>query len=264
MSSVFIFDIEGNMFEVRQLHELGVEPGRVLLVHCAFSKVKPVEGGPEGLIVALQTALGPRGTLVMPSWSDDDSIPFDPRVSSCRHLGVVADTFWRMPNVLRSDSPHAFAASGPYAEKITAPQPHDLPHGLDSPVGRVYELDGQVLLLGVDHDNNTTIHLAELLGGVRYRCQTDLVVMQNGQPTKITFGEINHCCQRFCLVNKWLDAQHLQRIGKIGNAESRLMNSRDVVRVVVDQLKQNETVFLHPFGVDEECDEARASLKLLD
>jgi aminoglycoside N3'-acetyltransferase len=169
-----------------------------------------------------------------------------------------------MPNVLRSDSPHAFAASGHWAEKIIAPHPIDIPHGLDSPVGRVYELDGQVLLLGVDHDNNTTIHLAELLGGVRYRCQTDLVVMQNGQPTKITFGEINHCCQRFCLVNGWLDAQHLQRIGKIGNAESRLMNSRDVVRVVVDQLKENETVFLHPFGVDEECDEARASLKLLD
>jgi aminoglycoside N3'-acetyltransferase len=31
--------------------------------------VKPVEGGPEGLIAVLQGALGPEGTLVMPSSS---------------------------------------------------------------------------------------------------------------------------------------------------------------------------------------------------
>ena len=41
---------------IAQLHALGVQPGGVLLVHCAFSKVKPVEGGPAGLIAALQAA----------------------------------------------------------------------------------------------------------------------------------------------------------------------------------------------------------------
>ena len=73
-------------------------------------------------------------------------------------MGIVAQTFWQLPGVLRSDSPHAFAAAGPQAARITAPHPVDVPHGLDSPVGRVYELDGQVLLLGVDHTANTTIH----------------------------------------------------------------------------------------------------------
>ena len=37
----------------RQLLDLGVQPGGLLLVHCAFSQVKPVEDGPEGLIAAL-------------------------------------------------------------------------------------------------------------------------------------------------------------------------------------------------------------------
>ena len=50
----------------RQLLELGVAPGGVLLVHCAFSKVKPVDGGPAGLIAALRSAIGPKGTLFMP------------------------------------------------------------------------------------------------------------------------------------------------------------------------------------------------------
>ena len=152
----------------RQLLDLGVQPGGVLLVHCAFSQVKPVEDGPEGLIAALRSALGPEGTLVMPSMTADDDHPFDPR-ATCIGMGIVAQTFWQLPGVLRSDSPHAFAAAGPQAARITAPHPVDVPHGLDSPVGRVYELDGQVLPLGVDHTANTTIHLGEYMRRARYR-----------------------------------------------------------------------------------------------
>ena len=63
---------------IAQLQMLGVEPGGVLLVHAAFRAVRPVEGGPLGLIGALSDALGPDGTLVMPSWGDDDDTPFDP------------------------------------------------------------------------------------------------------------------------------------------------------------------------------------------
>ena len=154
---------------VRQLLKLGVTPGGVLLVHTSFSRVGPVEGGPAGLIHALQTALGTEGTLVMPSMSYDDDHPFDKRTSPCPEMGIVADTFWRLPGVIRSDNNHAFAATGPLAETILAPHPIAVPHGLNSPVGRVYELAGQVILLGVGHDANTTIHLAENLAEVRYR-----------------------------------------------------------------------------------------------
>ena len=60
---------------VRQLLDMGVQPGGVLVVHTAFSKVRPVEGGPEGLIAALREALGPAGTLVMPGMTEDDDHP---------------------------------------------------------------------------------------------------------------------------------------------------------------------------------------------
>ena len=63
---------------IQQLLELGVQPGGVLLVHTAFSKVKPIEGGPVGLISALHSALGPQGTLVMPSMSyERPAVPQD-------------------------------------------------------------------------------------------------------------------------------------------------------------------------------------------
>jgi aminoglycoside 3-N-acetyltransferase len=148
---------------VEQLLDLGVQPGAILLMHTSFSKVAPVEDGPFGLITALRNVLGPSGTLMMPSMSWDDEHPFDPRKTPCPDMGIVAETFWRCQGVLRSDSPHAFAAIGPLAEQVTAPHPIDPPHGLDSPVGRAYKLDAQVLLLGVGHDANTSVHLAENL-----------------------------------------------------------------------------------------------------
>jgi aminoglycoside 3-N-acetyltransferase len=245
---------------VEHLQQLGVVPGSVLVVHTAFSKVGPVEGGPTGLIEALRESLGADGTLVMPSMSDDDEVPFDRARTACRSMGVVAETFWRLPGVLRSDSPHSFAAIGPRAAEITAPHPLAVPHGLDSPVGRVYELDGHVLLLGVGHDGNTTVHLAEVLAGVRYYRPKHLTILDGGRPARFEYREIDHCCENFSLMDSWLDARHLQRRGIAAHGEARLMRSRAVVETAIMHLRSDETVFLHPPGVDAECDEARASL----
>jgi aminoglycoside 3-N-acetyltransferase len=245
---------------IDQLRALEVRVGAVLVVHTAFSNVAPVEGGPAGLIDALLTALGPTGTLVMPSMSDEDDVPFDRRATPCRGMGVVADTFWRMPGVLRSDNPRAFAACGPRAAEIVADHPLDLPHGLDSPVGRVYELDGQVLLLGVGHDANTTIHLAENMAGVRYRLPHHVTVMRHGQPTRVDYAEIDHCCGKFALMDQWLIASGQQHSGPVGHGEARIARSRDIVAAALSHLRIDETVFLHPAGVCEECDVARASI----
>jgi aminoglycoside 3-N-acetyltransferase len=215
------------------------------------------------LIAALRSAIGPEGTLVMPSMSDDDDHPFDRKRTPSLGMGIVAETFWKMPGVLRSDSPHAFAAAGPRAAEITAPHPLDVPHGLDSPVGRVYEADGQVLLLGVGHDANTTIHLGETIAPVRYRRSKYLTVLRDGRPFRYPYEEIDHCCERFSLVDEWLDASVRQIRGPVGHSEARLMRSGDVVSIVVARLREDETVFLHPAGVDHECDEARASLTAL-
>ncbi len=243
-----------------QLLTLGVQPGGILVVHTAFSKLAPIEGGPQGLIEALMAAVSSDGTLVMPSMSDDDNHPFVVEETASLGMGVVADTFWRMDAVLRSDSPHAFAALGREAAYITAPHPLDVPHGLDSPVGRVYQLGGQVLLLGVGHDANTTIHLAENLAGVRYRIPKHLTVLDAGKPARFDYSEIDHCCENFSLMDEWLELKEQQPRGKVGHGEARLARSTDIVRTAMDHLSRNETAFLHLPGLCSECDEARASL----
>lgn len=245
---------------IHQLLTLGVRTGGVLLVHTAFSRVGPVECGPLGLIEALRAAVGPGGTLAMPSMADDDEHVFDPATTPCAGMGVVADTFRRLPGVLRSDSPHAFAAIGPQADRITAPHPVEIPHGPDSPVGRIHDLDGQVLLLGVGHDANTTVHLAENLAGVRYRLASVATVLVDGRLTRRRYDEVDHCCRNFSLLDGWLEARGRQRRGLVGRGEARLADSRAIVHTAVARLREEETVFLHPPGICAECDQARASL----
>jgi aminoglycoside N3'-acetyltransferase len=247
-----------------QLRELGVAEGGVLLVHTSFRAVGPIEGGPAGLIEALALAMGRDGTLVMPSWPEGDE-PFDPASTEpARDLGVVASTFWRLPGVLRSDHPNAFAAWGPRAEFILQDPLPLPPHIPQSPVGRVGEMDGQVLLLGVNHDANTTIHLAELIAGVPYRVPKECVVMADGRVERIAYFENDHCCARFAFADDWLGAVGLQRVGRVGQTTARLARSRDVVNTVVDRLAADPLIFLHaPSAACSECDAARASVSTI-
>lgn len=245
-----------------QLRTLGVAPGSVLLVHTSFRAVRPVDGGPHGLIDALQDAVGPSGTLVMPSWTGSETEPFDPATTpASEDLGVVADTFWRLPGVVRSPHAEAFAARGPLAERITeGPLPLP-PHIHASPVGRVFDVGGQVLLLGVNHDADTTLHLAELLAGVPYGVPKQCTVLRDGQPVRVEYRENDHCCQRFNHADEWLRARGLQREGPVGSAHARLANARDIVAVAMEHLARDPLVFLHgPEAGCEECDEARASV----
>ena len=254
--------VPGSML-IEQLRTLGVARGRVLLLHASFRAVRPVEGGPRGVLEALLDALGPEGTLVMPSWTGRDDVPFDPWTTpAAADLGAIADLFWRMPGVRRSAHPFAFAARGPRAGEIVAGPLPLPPHGPGSPVDRVHALDGRVLLLGVGHDANTTLHLAELMADVPYRVRKACTVLKDGVPVRVEYGENDHCCRRFALADGWLRSAELQSEGTVGHAHARLFRSRDVVRLAVEQLGREPLLFLHP--VEEgcaECDEARASTR---
>ncbi len=166
------------------LRALGVQPGMTLVVHSALSALGWVAGGPQAVVQALQAAVSPGGTLVMPAFSTHLTDPghwqnppvpeawkpvvraetpaFDEHLTPTRGMGAVVDCFRHLPGVRRSAHPHfSCVAWGQHAADITATHPLDEPFGPESPLGRVYALDGHVLLLGVTHANNSSLHLAE-------------------------------------------------------------------------------------------------------
>jgi aminoglycoside 3-N-acetyltransferase len=246
-----------------QLRALGVRAGGTLVVHASFRAVGPVAGGPAGLIGALRDALGSGGTLVMPTMTGSrKGEPYDPRTTPTSDMGVVAETFWRMPGVARSDHPtSSFAATGRWADLVVAPQPLEPVHGPDSPIGRVHALAGSVLLLGVGHNVNTTIHLAECLADVPYALTKWCTLIEDGRPVRRSFREQDHCTQRFALVEPPLRERGAQRESTVGRAGARLVASCAVVDAALDLLRASPTALLHPPGSGcEECEAAWGSI----
>lgn len=166
------------------LTALGIVPGMVLLVHSSLSSLGWVCGGPVTVILALERVLGVGGTLVMPTHSGDLSDPagwknppvpelwkdvirqtmppYDPDLTPTRQMGAIPESFRKQRGVLRSGHPQvSFAAWGARAAEITEGHPMDFGLGEGSPLAKVYALDGWLLLLGVGHENNTSLHLAE-------------------------------------------------------------------------------------------------------
>ena len=246
----------------RQLRALGVIPGDLLVVHTSFRAVRPVENGPSGLIEALQLAAR-GGTILMPSWPERAVEPFDTRRTPVsRDLGVVAEVFRTVPNAVRANHAASFAAWGPRAsELLRDPMPLP-PHRLESPVGRAWQLDGKVLLLGVGHEANTTIHLAEVLQAVPYGIEHRCRIRDSSGERVIAYFENDHCCERFALLDAWLDDHRTgaQSKGPVGAAAARLVSSRALVSVARAELEKDPLVFLHPPGACSECDQARSSI----
>ena len=154
------------------------------MVHAALSSLGYIAGGAQAVVLALLDAVGADGTLIMPTHSGDLSDPaewrnppvpeewwatirastpaFDPELTPTRKMGAIAECLRHVRRVLRSNHPTVSAAAvGPNAEVVVSG--HELAFGLgeSSPQARLYDLDGWVLLLGVTHANNTSLHLAE-------------------------------------------------------------------------------------------------------
>jgi aminoglycoside 3-N-acetyltransferase len=118
-------------------------------------------------------------------------------------------------------------------------------------------------LLGVSHAENTTMHLAEVLAGVPYSVAHPCVVERDGEAVTILIDETDHCCEGFRRADSWLRQRGLQREGRVGSAWSRLVRSRDVVRVVLEALEAEPLVFLCAAGAGcDECDAARAGVRV--
>jgi aminoglycoside 3-N-acetyltransferase len=171
---------------IAQLCDLGLGHGDLVMVHAALRKVGPVFGGPDALIDALLAAVGPSGTVAAyldwdAPWEDavdadgrtldswrDEVVPFDPaRTRAARENGAFAEFLRTTPGVRRSLNPGAsVAAVGARAEWLTSDHPLDDGYGPGTPLARLVEAGGKVLMLGAPLDTMTLLHHAEHLADI--------------------------------------------------------------------------------------------------
>lgn len=243
---------------VADLRDLGVTTNDLLFVHSSLSAIGWVSGGAQAVVEALLEAVGSSGTLVMPAhtgqytdpaerehppipedWVEivrETRPPFDPDRSPTQGLGRIPETFRTYPGVIRSDHPlYSVAARGPAADRIAGSHPYDFGLGPASPMGRIYDLGGRVLLLGTSHETNTSLHLAEHLADVDTGERTRRApIKKQGERTEIEYRDIELDVSDFAALGADFETDVGSKTGTVGTAEGRLLDQRTLVEYAVE------------------------------
>jgi aminoglycoside 3-N-acetyltransferase len=254
-----------------QFAAAGLAEGQTVLVHTRMSALGWIVGGAVAVIEALQRALGPTGTLMMPTHSVHNTNPanwrhppvpeswwpmiranmpaYDPATTPTRAMGQVAELFRALPGVIRSAHPFgSFAARGPQAEFLTADKP-DLTYmfGESSPLARLYDADGYIFLLGPTHDNNTSLHLAEVRANFpKAYLREGAAMMVGGERQWVEFEMLRWNDSDFATIGDSYEASIGYRRGRVGRAEVRFLRQRPLVDYAVKWMEQNRTESREP------------------
>jgi len=151
----------------------GICPGDMVLVHSSFRSLGPVEGGAETVIAGLLDAIGPEGTLVLPTFAQKDfANAYETwHMDKPSDTGYLTEYFRTRPGSVRSDqATHSVAACGAKAQWLTQTHGHthklfgnmgDTPFSADSPWEKMYRENARILMLGVTPRYTTFRHYAE-------------------------------------------------------------------------------------------------------
>jgi aminoglycoside 3-N-acetyltransferase len=236
------------------LRKLELDRGKPVMAHASLSAFGEVRGGADTVLAAV---LGLVDALVMPVFTyrsliipetgpEDNACPygtgkdqnsmaefFKPDMPADRTMGVVAETLRRRVGVLRSAHP-ILSFAGYKADTVIQSQTLQDPF---APIGALIDLDAWVLLLGVDHTVNTSLHFAEKLAGrkrfVRWALTTEGVRECPDFP-----GDSDG----FNGAVPWLD--EITRKAQIGSAVVMALPLREMTAIVRQKLEVDPTALL--------------------
>jgi aminoglycoside 3-N-acetyltransferase len=250
------------------LQRLGLHDGDIVMVHAACRRIGPVLGGPDAMIAALRGAVGACGTVmayldwdapwedftdadgrVLPEWRAH-VLPFDPALTrGARANGVLPEFLRTTPGAQRSDNPGAsMAAIGARAAWLTADHPLDYGYGPDSPLAKLVEAHGKVLMLGAPLDMMTLMHHAEHLARL-----TGKRIVRRETPFKTPQGTVWRMIEEFDTSEPVVDAlpenfiEHIVTAylgtgkgaqGRVGKAHSVLVDAADILQFGIAWLER--------------------------
>ena len=249
---------------IQKLKEVGLKSGDTVMVHTSLGKMGYVCGGAQAVIEALMEVVGDSGTIMMPTqswknldpetgvhWEADqkdwqlirDNWPaYDKNLTPTNTMGAVAEMFRQVPGSVRSDHPaRSVCAWGRYAEYLV--KEHDLSNifGDGSPIGRLYELDGKVLLIGTGYDKNTSLHLADVRAEYpgKHTCVEHSAVSEEGKRVWKAYETLFVDGNDFEEIGEDFEKAYAVPRVRIGNALVRLMYQRELVDFAVKWMETN-------------------------
>ncbi len=246
------------------LRALGLEAGDIACVHAGMKSLGLVIGGTRAVVEALTMTVGPDGTIMMPAFSGDLSDPaewqhppvpadrieeiraqvpaYDPVRTPTRGIGQVAEYFRSYPGVRRSPHPQSsFAALGAAADALVAEHPYDNRFGPSSPLGKLVELGGKVLLIGAPHDTVSLFHMTQHLIGEVPQIDKAAPVIESGERRWVAYRDIEYPIEWFIPGVAALVEAGIARTGYLGSAASVIFSAAPAIEFVVDWRRRNAT-----------------------
>ncbi|MCI7813061.1 MAG: AAC(3) family N-acetyltransferase [Lachnospiraceae bacterium] len=243
---------------------VGVRQGQSIMVHTSLGSLGFVCGGAQTVIESLLESVGEEGTIMMPtqSWKNldpesgvhweeprewwqairDNWPAYVKEITPTNTMGAVAEMFRSWPGAKRSDHPaRSVAAYGKYADYLT--KDHDLSNifGDGSPIGKLYELDGYVLLIGVGYDKNTSLHLADARAEYpgKHLEKESSAILVDGKRVWKTYETLYVDGKDFKEIGEAFEQQKTVWKTELGNGSITLMRQRELVDFAVEWMEHN-------------------------
>lgn len=255
---------------VNAFRELRLDHRQSVIVHASLSAVGEIRGGSETVLGALLTivqgVIAPAftyKTMITPesgpvenacaygSGKDLNALAeyFHADMPADPTMGTLAETIRKHPDASRSSHP-ILSFSGVNVAGILATQ------GLEEPLGPIRALserNGTVLLIGVNHTVNTSIHYAEKLAGRKQFTRWGLTP----QGIRECPG-FPGCSDGFEQASPYLES--ITRTARVGNALLRTISMEPMIRILINLIKEQPFALLCSKG-DERCTAVRNSIR---
>ena len=161
-----------------QLQSFQFSVGHPILVHTSLRAIGPIEGGAETLLNALIDFFTNNNVLLcIPTHTWDEAV-MDlrtprtcigtlPNIAACRSDGVRS--------LHPTHSMMVFGNTDQAKSFVDCDRSVISPASPDGTLGKLYDMDGYVLLLGVGHERNTFLHCVEEMMHVPFRLTSEMV-----------------------------------------------------------------------------------------
>jgi len=250
-----------------RLRHSGLVEGDSVVVHSSLRALGPVNGGAETVVEALLDVVGDEGLILAPTYTYFTT-RFNP-ASEPSLTGRLTETIRTREEAHRSWHPtHSAAAIGAGAVDIVKGHHLRAACGFGSPLDRVMSRNGWVLLIGVGHNANSTIHVGEVHAAVPYLdvpffadSPTQLTVVTPDGDLAVPIIHPSGCSKAFGAVERPLRQRGAIRDGILGDALIQLMRGKAIVETVVEMLSTNPGELLCADPSCHRCTQSRKTIE---
>jgi len=245
--------------DIRQVLDALKLRGDRIAVHASLSSFGRVDGGADAICHALMDAVGPDGTILMPAFTyaetlgaefepnaDARKVPrtaaFHPELPVSREIGAVAETFRRLPGIMRSNHPtHSFSAWGRDARAVLSTQRDN---NLLGPLKKLNVMRGHIVLLGTTLASVTALHLAEEQLRMPYlgRC-TAVRINAAGYDERVVLENVPGCSRAFGRLEDMVDVNKTLALS-LPHGSARKIPIRYLVTIATKQLEDDPAAFV--------------------